>query len=428
MSVADGSIAAVDTVDVLGPAAARRAALAAQGFADARPDGVVTRRHLARLLTRIRLLQLDSVNVAVRAHYMPVFSRLGPYDPGLVDDAAWTHSARRPRLLVEYWAHEASLLPVADWPLLLSGAKRAGWWRHYEALADREPQLVDDLLAAVKELGPVGAGALETALGAGAARPKGASWWARSDVKRICEYLFGTGALTTGARVHFQRLYDLPERVLPPEVLAAHPADPDVSARALGGAGRRVRWGWPRSRTCATTTGSGRRTRSQARSPSSLEEGALERVAVRGWRHPGVPAHRAARIPAPDPTARALLSPFDPLIWERARTERIFGFRYRIEIYVPEPQREYGYYVFPFLLDDALVARVDLKADRVAGVLRVPGAFGEPPGSSVVAADRPRVVAELAAALRELAAWQGLDGVVVGERGDLAAPLTAQLR
>ena len=384
----------------------------------------MTRRHLARLLARIRLLQLDSVNVAVRAHYMPVFSRLGPYDPGLVDDAAWTHSARRPRLLVEYWAHEASLLPVADWPLLLSGAKRPGWWRHYEALADREPQLVDDLLAAVKELGPVGAGALETALGAGAARPKGASWWARSDVKRICEYLFGTGALTTGARVHFQRLYDLPERVLPPEVLAAHPADPEVSARALvlraaGALGVATE---PDLRDYYRL-GPAHAQRAVA---ELLEEGGLERVAVRGWRHP---AYRlpGARIPRRI-TARALLSPFDPLIWERARTERLFGFRYRIEIYVPEPQREYGYYVFPFLLDDALVARVDLKADRVAGVLRVPGAFGEPPGSSAVAADRPRVVAELAAALHELAAWQGLDGVVVGERGDLAAPLTAQLR
>ncbi len=422
--MADGSIAAVDTVDLLGPAAARRAALAAQGFADARPDGVVTRRHLARLLARIRLLQLDSVNVAVRAHYMPVFSRLGPYDPGLVDDAAWTHSARRPRLLVEYWAHEASLLPIADWPLLLSGAKRAGWWRHYEALADREPQLVDDLLAAVKELGPVGAGALETALGAGVARPKGASWWARSDVKRICEYLFGTGALTTGARVHFQRLYDLPERVLPPDVLAAHPADPDVSARALvvraaGALGVATE---PDLRDYYRLGPA----HSQQAVAELLEEGALERVAVQGWRHP---AYRlpGARIPRRI-TARALLSPFDPLIWERARTERLFGFRYRIEIYVPEPQREYGYYVFPFLLDDALVARVDLKADRVAGVLRVPGAFGELPGSSAVAADRPRVVSELAAALRELAAWQGLDGVVVGGRGDLAAPLTAQLR
>ena len=419
----DGSITAVDTVDVIGPAAARRAALAAQGFADARPSGPVTRRHLARLLDRIRLLQLDSVNVAVRAHYMPVYSRLGPYDPGLVDDAAWTHSARRPRLLVEYWAHEASLLPVADWPLLLSGAKRAGWWRHYETLAAREPGLVDELLAAVKELGPVGAGTLETVLGAGAVRPKGASWWARSDVKRICEYLFGVGALTTGARVHFQRLYDLPERVLPPEVLATHPADPETSARTLvlqaaGALGVATE---PDLRDYYRLGPA----QSQRAVAELVDDGALEPVVVRGWRHP---AYRlpGARIPR-RVTARALLSPFDPLIWERARTERIFGFRYRIEIYVPEPQREYGYYVFPFLLDDALVARVDLKADRAAGVLRVPGAFAEPVESSVPAADRPRVVAELAAALREMAAWQKLDGVVIGERGDLAAPLAQEI-
>ena len=132
--------------------------LAAQGFAAPRPSGVVTRRHLAALLERLRLLQLDSVNVAVRAHYMPVFSRLGAYDRALVDDAAWAHSARRPRLLVEYWAHEASLVPVADWPLLLSGAKRRGWWKHYAALVEQEPAIVEDVLAAVKELGPVGAG------------------------------------------------------------------------------------------------------------------------------------------------------------------------------------------------------------------------------------------------------------------------------
>jgi uncharacterized protein len=418
LSVPDGTIGDVATADVIGPAAARRAALAAQGLADPRPSGALTRRHLDRLLARIRLLQLDSVNVAVRAHYMPVFSRLGPYDPGLVDDAAWSHTARRPRLLVEYWAHEASLLPVHDWPLLLSGAKRAGWWRHYASLAAREPGLVDDVLAAVKELGPVGAGTLEAVLGAGAARPKGATWWARSDVKRICEWLFGTGQLTTGARVHFQRLYDLPERVLPPEVLATHPADPEESARALvlraaGALGVATepdlrdyyRLGPAQSRRAVAEL---------------VEEGALEPVAVRRWRHV---AYRrpGARMPR-RVSARALLSPFDPLIWERGRTERLFGFRYRIEIYVPEPQREFGYYVFPFLLDDALVARVDLKADRRAGVLRVPGAFAEP-GVEVA-----RVVSELAAALRELAAWQGLDGVTVGERGDLAAPLAAALR
>jgi uncharacterized protein YcaQ len=419
LSVPGGSIGAVDTVDVIGPAAARRAALAAQGFADARPAGGLTRRHLARLLARIRLLQLDSVNIAVRAHYMPVFSRLGPYDPALVDDAAWTHAARRPRMLVEYWAHEASLLPVDDWPFLLSGAKRAGWWRNYESLATREPQLVDDLLAAVKELGPVGAGTLEAALGGGSTpRPKGATWWARSDIKRICEWLFGVGQLTTGARVHFQRLYDLPERVLPPEVLARHPADPDVSARALvlraaGALGVATE---PDLRDYYRLGPA----RCQQAVAELVEAGALESVMVRGWRHPAyrLPGARMPRRVA----ARALLSPFDPLIWERERTARIFGFRYRVEIYVPEPQREYGYYVFPFLLDDALVARVDLKADRAAGVLRVLGAFAEP-GIGV-----PRVVAELAAALREMAAWQELDDVVVGERGDLAAELAAALR
>jgi uncharacterized protein len=416
--VPDGSIGAVDTVEVIGPAAARRAALAAQGFADRRPAGPVGRRHLARLLARIRLLQLDSVNVAVRAHYMPVFSRLGPYDPGLVDDAAWTHAARRPRMLVEYWAHEASLLPVDDWPLLLSGAKRAGWWRNYEALAAREPQLVDDLLAAVKELGPVGAGALEAALGAGQARSKGATWWARSDVKRICEWLFGTGQLTTGARVHFQRLYDLPERVLPPEVLARHPADPEVSARelvlrAVGALGVATE---PDVRDYYRLGPA----RCQQAVAELVQAGALEAVAVRGWRHLAyrLPGTRTPRRIA----ARALLSPFDPLVWERDRTARMFGFRYRIEIYVPERQREYGYYVFPFLLDDALVGRVDLKADRAAGVLRVPGAFAE------AGVDVSRVAAELAPALREMAAWQGLDDVVVGERGDLAAPLATALR
>ncbi|MDT7704691.1 MAG: uncharacterized protein QOG20_298 [Pseudonocardiales bacterium] len=406
-------------VETIGPAAARRAALAAQGFAAARPAGPITRRHLVRTVDRTRLLQLDSVNVAVRAHYMPLFSRLGPYDAALVDDAAWSHSARRPRLLVEYWAHEASLLPVADWPLLLSGAKRRGWWRHAEEIAEREPTLVDDVLAAVKELGPASAGTLEQALGGtGVPRPPGSTWWERSDVKRVCELLFGSGQLTTGTRVNFQRLYDLPERVLPPDVLAAHPADPDEAARAL---------------VLRSASALGVATepdlrdyyrlgpaRSQQAVAELVESGELEEVAVRGWRH------RAYRLPGTrvprEVIGRALLCPFDPLIWERDRTERIFGFRYRIEIYVPEPKREYGYYVFPFLLDGELVARVDLKADRAGGVLRVPGAFAEP------GADVPRVVAELAGELRTMAGWLGLDGVVAGERGDLSAPLAAALR
>ncbi|GAA2566998.1 crosslink repair DNA glycosylase YcaQ family protein [Pseudonocardia hydrocarbonoxydans] len=407
------------SIDTIGAPAARRAVLAAQGFTDPRPGGPVTRRHLQRVLDRVRLLQLDSVNVAVRAHYMPVFSRLGPYARGLLDDAAWAHSARRPRLLVETWAHEASLVPVADWPLLQSGAKRSGWWRHYGALVEGNPGLVEDVLAAVKELGPVGAGELEEALG-GASRPRppGATWWERSDVKRVCEYLFGVGALLTGTRRHFQRLYDLPERVLPPEVLAAGPADPEQSARtlllrsasALGVATEPELRDYYRLGPVT----------SQRAVAELVDAGALAPVAVRGWERP---AYRLPGAPVPRRvTGRALLCPFDPLVWERERAERIFGFRYRIEIYVPEAKREFGYYVFPFLLDGELVARVDLKADRAAGVLRVPGAFAEP------GADTVRVVAELAGALREMARWLELDAVVVGERGDLAAPLALASR
>jgi len=409
----------IPSVETIGPAAARRAALAAQGFADPRPSGPPTRRHLARVLGRVRLLQLDSVNVAVRAHYMPLFSRLGPYDRALVDDAAWSHSARRPRLLVEAWAHEASLVPVEEWPLLWSGAFRDRWWRSYQPIVDRSPGLVDDVLAAVKELGPIGAGALEKALEAPTRpRPAGASWWERSDVKRICEYLFGTGVLTTGTRRHFQRLYDLPERVLPPAVLATPPPSAEEAARTLvlGSAAALGVATEPDLRDYYRLAPA----RSQVAVAELVEAGELEPVQVRGWERP---AYRlpGARVPRRI-TGRALLCPFDPLVWERARTERIFGFHYRIEIYVPEPKREYGYYVFPFLLDGELVARVDVKADRAAGVLRVPGAFAEP------GAEVPRVVAELAGELRAMAGWLGLDGVEVGERGDLAAPLAAETR
>jgi len=406
-------------VTEIGADGARRAVLAAQGFADARPSGTVTRAHLQRVLGRLHLLQLDSVNVAVRAHYMPLFSRLGAYPRDLVDGAAWSHSARRPRLLAEYWAHEACLLPVADWPLLLSGAKRRGWWKHYGPLVEREPGLVSDVLAAVKELGPVGAGALEDALGGRSTpRPPGATWWERSEVKRICEYLFGVGELTTGTRVHFQRRYDLPERVLPAAVLAAPPVPDDEAARRL---------------VCKAVAALGVATEPEVRDYYRLgpernsralaelvEAGEVERITVRGWRRPAfrVPGARVPRRV----TGRALLCPFDPLIWERARAERLFGFRYRIEIYVPEPTREFGYYVFPFLLDGRLVARVDLKSERATGTLRVKGAFVEE------GVDEVRVAAELAAELRVMAEWLGLDAVEVGDRGGLATRLAREVR
>jgi uncharacterized protein YcaQ len=404
-------------------AAARRIALAAQGFAEPRPSGPPTRRHLQRVLDRVQVLQLDSVNVAVRAHYMPMFSRLGPYQPSLVDDAAWAHSLRRPRLLVEYWAHMASLMPVADWPLLrwrmAAYAKR--WWNHpAEKLAEKSPGLMDDLLAAVKELGPVSAGRLEDELGDTSPRKARAhgGWWNRSDVKHTCEYLFASGQLTTGARVGFERRYDLPERVLPPEVLAAPPVSEEEAARTL-------------MLRAAVAHGIGtepdlrdyyrlKPDRSRPAVAELVDAGLLEQVEVEGWRQPAY-RHPEARLPRKI-TGRALLCPFDPLIWERDRTERMFNFRYRIEIYVPEAKRIYGYYVFPFLLDGDLVARVDLKADRAFGTLRVQAAFAEP-GANI-----PRVASELAAELRTMATWLELDSITVTPRGDLAKPLAAAVR
>ncbi|EHR62210.1 winged helix-turn-helix domain-containing protein [Saccharomonospora cyanea] len=394
---------------------ARRTALAAQGFADPRPDAEPDRRHLRRVLSRLHVLQLDSVNVAVRAHYAPLFARLGAYDRELVDSAAWTHSARRPRMLVECWAHEASLVPVEDWPLLHSGAKPRGWWRHYGRIAESQPALVDDVLAVVKELGPAGAGTIERELSGPAPRTPG-SWWERSDVKKVCEWLFGIGELTTGARRGFERLYDLSERVLPPEVLHRS-VDARTAARELVDRAARA-YGIATEPDLRDYYRLSPEVSRQAVA-DLVEAGALEPVRVETWPTPAY-RHTAARTPR-RMEGRALLCPFDPLVWERSRAERLFDFRYRIEIYVPEAKRVHGYYVFPFLLDGALVARVDLKADRAAGVLRVPGAFAE---SGV---ERGRVAAELAAELGVMASWLGLDGVSVGERGDLAVDLRRAL-
>jgi uncharacterized protein len=399
---------------------ARRIALGAQGFTDARPGGEVSRRHLRRVLDRVRLLQLDSVNVAVRAHYMPLFSRLGPYPVELVDDAAWSHQARRPRLLVEYWAHEASLVPVEDWPLFRWRMRdyERKYAHRFEELLKNVPGLFDDVLAAVKELGPIGAGPLEDALGLERAKKSGGWWWSRSDVKHACEWLFATGELTTGTRRSFQRLYELPERVLPPEVLSAPPVSDEEAARRL-------------MLSAAVAHGIGTEPdlrdyyrlppgRSKAALESLVAEGLIEPVTVTGWRHPAY-RHVEARVPR-RVEGRALLCPFDPLIWRRERTERIFGFHYRIEIYVPEPKRVYGYYVFPFLLDGQLVGRVDLKTDRTAGVLRARGVFAEP------GVDTKRVAHELAGELRTMAGWLGLDAVEVSANGNLARPLRTALK
>ncbi|MFM8599838.1 MAG: winged helix-turn-helix domain-containing protein [Mycobacterium sp.] len=394
---------------------ARRIAVAAQGFAAARPSRPVSRADLRRLIGRIGVLQLDSVSVAVRAHYAPVFSRLGPYDRGILDAAAWAHSARAPRLLIEYWAHEAALMAVADWPLLR--------WRMREYVHGRwavetvrgNPRLVDAVLAAVAELGPSTAGQIEAHLDAGSRRGRGV-WWNRSETKWVAEALFAAGVLATAHRAGFARHYDLAERVLPAEVLARRVDEAEAvrelalrAATALGVATEADIRDYYRLRPAQTS----------AALAALVGAGELNPVQVAGW---SAPAYLRAGQPVPRADrGTALLCPFDPLIFCRPRVRRLFGFDYRIEIYTPAAKRRFGYYVWPFLHDGELVARVDLKADRTSGVLRVPGAFAEP------GRDRAEVAAALGSELAAMAGWLGLDDVVVEERGDLYRELRASV-
>ena len=392
-------------------AQARRVAVAAQGFTEPKPRGPVTRAHLRRLISRIQVLQLDSVSVAVRAHYAPVFSRLGPYDRDVLDRAAWNHSARSPRLLVEYWAHEAALMAVDDWPLLRWRMREYRHGRWGTEIVKENPQLADDIVAAVAELGPSTAGQIEAHLGA---EPRGAKgpWWDRSDTKWVTEALFAAGVLTTATRVGFARHYDLTENVLPPEVVARD-VDDDEAVREL---------------TLRAATALGVGTEADIRDYFRLSapqvkpaiaklvaDGEVERVEVDGWPAPAY-LRAGQSVPRRD-RGTALLCPFDPLIWFRPRVQRLFQFHYRIEIYTPAAKREFGYYVWPFLLDGRLVGRVDLKAERARDALHVVGAFVEPGESGA------RVVGALAAELTTMAAWLGLGAVTVGDRGHLASTL-----
>ncbi|NEM08263.1 DNA glycosylase AlkZ-like family protein [Geodermatophilus normandii] len=396
--------------DRLPAALARRIALAAQGFADPRPAGVVDSRQLRRMTDRLAVVQIDSVNVVSRSHYLPAFSRLGAYRRSTLDD----FTARRHELF-EFWAHEASFLPVRLHPYLrwrMAAAEEQAWGSMVRIQRER-PGYVAEVLDRVREAGPVRASEL------GEARPdRPGSMWNWHAGKVALEWLFYTGVLTARARTtSFERVYDLTERVLPAAVLQTPtpgPADAvrelvRTAARALGVATERDLRDYFRLRPA------------QARQAilELADAGDMLPVEVAGW---GAPAwlDPAARRPRWI-RARALLSPFDSLVWERPRVERIFGFRYRLEIYTPAAQRVHGYYVLPFLLGDRLVARVDLKADRQAGVLRVQAAHAED------GVDRAEVGAELAAELRLMAGWLELDDVAVADRGDLAADLTAAL-
>jgi len=395
---------------------ARRIALAAQGFADPRPTGRVDARHVRRVLDRIAILQIDSVNVFARAHYLPVLARLGPYPRALLDRmTGYTAQPRRVELF-EYWAHAACLLPIRLHPLLRWRMARAHEepWDSIRRIAQDKPQLVADVLELVTAQGPIRGG--DTGIPRPAPRP--GHMWNWHDGKTALEHLFYAGRITTAKRVNFERYYDLAERVLPPDVLAAPTPDTSdamrelirIAARALGVATEPDLRDYFRLPPVA----------SKLAVAELVELGELVPVEVAGWRGPAYLWH-AARRPR-QVAARALLAPFDPLIWYRDRTERLFDFHYRIEIYTPEPQRRYGYYVLPFLLDDLLVARVDLKTDRQAGVLRVQSAWLEP------GHDPKRVAAELAAELAVTAQWLGVDGVRVMPRGDLAKHLAAEVR
>ena len=391
----------------LSAAEARRIALAAQGFADgrpARPGG----HALRRVLKQVGLLQIDSVNVLARGHYLTLFGRLGPYPLELVDKAAWY----APRRLFEYWGHEASLLPVATQPLLRWRMRRAhdDAWGSMRRVAQERPDLVERVLDEVGERGPMAASEMEEE-----GSRRGEPWWSWSDTKRAFEFLFWSGLITSARRRRFERLYDLTERVLPRAVVAAPTPAPEdaqrelvrIAARSLGVAAERDLRDYFRLPLADT----------RARVAELVEAGELLAVEVEDWGTPAYLWHEASVPRQVD--GRALIGPFDSLIWERSRVARLFGFRYRIEIYVPKPKRVHGYYVLPFLLGDRLAGRVDLKADRAAGELRVQAAHGEP--------DAP---AETAGALLEelhaMAGWLNLDRVAVEQRGNLGPALSRE--
>ncbi len=394
-------------------AAARRIALTAQGFGRPRPARPPSDNQIAALVGRLGLLQLDSVNVFVRSHYMPVFSRLGPYDRARLDRIAGHGTGRIDRRLVEYWAHEASLFPIEMHPLFRwrMADVDAEAWGSISRIAREQPELVAETLELVAEQGPI------RARDTGAVRqpPRPGHMWNWHDGKVALEHLFFTGQVAAARRVNFERLYDTIDRVLPAEILGAPtPSAADaqrelarIAARALGVATEPDIGDYFRLPRAA----------SKERVAELAAAGELIPVEVEGWSAPAYlwpDARRPRRL-----HARALLTPFDSMIWFRQRTERLFDFRYRIEIYTPAAKRVHGYYVLPFLLGETLVARVDLKADRQRSTLLVQGAYAE----TGVAVDR--VAAELAAELRLVATWLGLDQVAVAPRGDLAGELAA---
>jgi uncharacterized protein YcaQ len=394
-------------VDTLSRPQARRIALAAQGFLDPRHT-TPTMRTFARTLARTGLLQVDSVNVLQRAHYVPLYSRMGPYDTALLHRAA----ERRPRRLVEYWAHVQALMPVELWPVMQHRmadyrAQRGKWLK-----AD-DDEVVRRVLAEVTARGASTARDLDD----GAPRSREHWGWNWSEARKALDYLYMSGDLAIAGRTsQFEVRYDLPERVLPADVLATPTPTRAEADREL--VRRAARSHGVATLRCLADYHRMLQAPARVAVDSLVEEGELVPVRIEGWAREAW-LHRDARRPR-RVGARAFLSPFDPVVWLRERTERLFDFRYRIEIYTPPAERVHGYYVLPFLLGDEIVARADLKADRASGRLLVRSSWAED-GAPADTAE------QMAAELGVLAGWLGLDDVVAEARGDLADELAREL-
>lgn len=386
-------------------AEARRLAVVAQGFGRPRPAGRIDRRHLSRVLDTIGPIQVDSVNVLVRSQELPLFARLGPHPRTLIPDATAAGE------MFEYWCHAASHLPVDMLPLVrhrMERARRGEVWEGVTETARNNRRLVTAIRRRLEEENRLVAGDVRTRTG-----PKG-TWWDWDEGKAVLEWMFATGEITAQRRASdFARVYCTWESALPAEVLSRPvPNENDARSELLVRAARSLGVG------TAKDLFDYHRQRARDAAPllaRLVEDGRLVRTSVEGWGDPAYMIPRT-RVPA-DVTARALLSPFDSLVWYRDRIERLFDFHYRIEIYTPAARRVHGYYVLPFLLGDRLVARVDVKADRARGVLCVPGAFTE---KGVRAAE---VADALAVELGDMARWLDLDAIEVGDKGDLSRSL-----
>ena len=398
---------------------ARRLSLAAQGFAPRQRSVDLAPSHLAQCIERLGVVQIDSVNALVRSHYLPLFSRLGNYPREWLEQIAWGKG--RQRRLFEYWGHEASLLPLSLYPLMhwrmLQARQGIGIYQQLARFGREQQGVIRRVLAAVQEQGALGAGSLSTR------QERAGPWWDWSAEKHALEWLFAAGEVTVAGRRGFERLYDLPERVLPAALLA-RPAPDEAQAQrelllraavALGVATQKDLGDYYRLPPAAT----------RLRLAELVEARQLQACQVEGWAQPGY-CLRGPRVPRAI-TASALLSPFDSLVWERGRTERLFGFRYRLEIYTPAHKRVYGYYVLPFLHHERIAARVDLRAERIAGQLAVHAVHEESVGLD------EQGMHALAAQLQALAGWLGLAQVRVecgrrdGQRLRLALASTANL-